>query len=87
MAVAKENFIRALSLEKSVSDNFDKENINTLFQSVNENYRKRNISLIEFVDFYKTYKEAMLEISTVREKVFLSAEDLNMAAGREVVKY
>lgn len=87
VAVAKENFIRALSLEKSVSDNFDKENINTLFQSVNENYRKRNISLIEFVDFYKTYKEAMLEISTVREKVFLSAEDLNMAAGREVVKY
>lgn len=87
VAVAKENFIRALSLEKSVSDNFDRENINTLFQSVNENYRKRNISLIEFVDFYKTYKEAMLEISTVREKVFLSAEDLNMAAGREVVKY
>lgn len=42
VAVAKENFIRALSLEKSVSDNFDKENINTLFQSVNENYRKRN---------------------------------------------
>lgn len=87
VAVAKENFLRSLSLEKSVSDNFDKENINTLFQSVNENYRKRNISLLEFVDFYKTYKEAMLEISTVKEKVFLAAEDLNMAAGRKVVKY
>lgn len=87
VAVAKDNFLRSLSLEKSVSDNFDKENINTLFQSVNENYRKRNISLLEFVDFYKTYKEAMLEISNVREKVFIAAEDLNMAAGREVVKY
>lgn len=87
VAVAKENFLRSLSLEKSVSDQYDKENINTLFQSVNENYRKRNISLLEFVDFYKTYKEAMLEISNVREKVFLTAEDLNQAAGREVVKY
>lgn len=87
VAVAKENFLRSLSLEKNVSDQYDKENINTLFQSVNENYRKRNISLLEFVDFYKTYKEAMLEISNVREKVFLTAEDLNQAAGREVVKY
>lgn len=87
VAVAKEDFLRSLSLEKSVSDNFDKENIHNLFQSVNENYRKRNISLLEFVDFYKTYKEAMLEISTVREKVYLTAEDLNKAAGREVVKY
>ena len=65
VAVAKDNFLRSLSLDKSVSDNFDKENITTLFQSVNENYRKRNISLLEFVDFYKTYKEAMLEISNV----------------------
>lgn len=87
VAVAKDNFLRSLSLDKSVSDNFDKENITTLFQSVNENYRKRNISLLEFVDFYKTYKEAMLEISNVREKVFIAAEDLNTAAGREVVKY
>lgn len=87
VAVAKENFLRSLSLEKNVSDQYDKENINTLFQNVNENYRKRNISLLEFVDFYKTYKEAMLEISNVREKVFLTAEDLNQAAGREVVKY
>ncbi len=87
VVVAKENFLRSLSLEKSVSDNFDKENIQNLFQSVNENYRKRNISLLEFVDFYKTYKEAMLEISTVREKVYLTAEELNKAAGREVVKY
>lgn len=85
--VAKENFLRSLSLEKSVSDNFDKENIQNLFQSVNENYRKRNISLLEFVDFYKTYKEAMLEVSTVREKVYLTAEELNKAAGREIVKY
>lgn len=87
VAVAKENFLHSLSLEKSVADNFDKENINTLFQSVNENYRKRNISLLEFVDFYKTYKEAMLEMAAVKEKVFLTAEDLNKAAGREVVKY
>lgn len=29
----------------------------------------------------------MLEISNVREKVFIAAEYLNMAAGREVVKY
>lgn len=87
VAVAKDNFLRSLSLDKSVSDNFDKENITTLFQSVNENYRKRNISLLEFVDFYKTYKEAMLEISNVREKVFIAAEELNTAAGREVVKY
>lgn len=87
VVVAKENFLRSLTLEKNVSDNFDKENIQNLFQSVNENYRKRNISLLEFVDFYKTYKEAMLEVSTVREKVYLTAEELNKAAGREVVKY
>lgn len=87
IAVASENFLRSLRLEKSVTDDYDKTDITHLFNSINENYRKRNISLLEFVDFYKTYKDAMLEVSSVRENVFLAAEELNTAAGRVVVKY
>lgn len=87
VAVASAGFVRSLKLERTVSDDYDKTNIDNLFQSVNDNYRRRNISLLEFVDFYNTYKDAMLEMSSVKENVFLTAEDLNVAAGRQVIKY
>lgn len=87
VAVARQNFLRSVELARTVSDEYTKTHIDGLFDSVTENYRKRNITLLEFVDFYNTYKDAMLQMASVRENVFLTAEDLNTAAGRPVVKY
>lgn len=85
--VARTNLDRALSLCADVNRDFDRADMDTLFNGVNDNYRKRNISLLEFVDFYKTYKDAMLQASGVKESAFLAIARLNTAAGQDIIAY
>ena len=61
--------------------------MDALFQSINDNYRQRNISLLEFVDYYQTYKDSQLEVASVKENTFLAVEELNRVLGKEIVKY
>lgn len=87
LSLAEERLQRNMSLIASISSDYNKVNMEDLFKGVNENYRRRNISLLEFVDFYNTYKNAKLQIASVRQDAFLSIEDLNTAAGQPVIKY
>lgn len=87
LSLAVERLQRTMSLESSISNEYNKVDIEDLFKGVNENYRRRNISLLEFVDFYNTYKNAKLQMAGVRQDAFLAIEDLNTAAGQTVIKY
>lgn len=58
-----------------------------LITKVGENYAHRNISLLEFVDFYTSYKEACLQINEVKRNFIASVEALNTAVGETVIKY
>lgn len=87
LAVATEKLKRTLVLSEDVSKDFSKDDIETLFQGVNDNYRKRNISLLEFVDFYRTYKDAMLQTASIKQDAFIAIEDLNTAVGQTIIRY
>lgn len=87
LSLAEERLRRNMSLISSISNEYNKVDMEDLFQGVNENYRRRNISLLEFVDFYNTYKNAKLQISSIRKDAFMAIEDLNTAVGQNVIKY
>lgn len=87
LAVAIDKLHRALALSATVSRDFHPENMENLFKGVNENYKKRNISLLEFVDFYRTYKDAMLQTADIRQEAFIAMEELNTAVGQTVIRY
>ena len=49
----------------------------TVFNGVSENFRKRNITLLEFVDFFESYNETVINMNHIERQVALSAEQLN----------
>lgn len=69
--------------------NIDK-NFRKDFYSINdavlENYQKRNISLVEFIDFYQTYLENISNIFELRLQRINAYEELNYNVGKELFK-
>lgn len=50
---------------------------NTVFTGVSENFRRRNITLLEFVDFFESYNETLIKMNHIERQVALSAEKVN----------
>ena len=77
------NYKGALRLEK-LYNSFDpqfKDDFNHLIQEVFINYRKRNIGLLEFLDFYDSYKTNTLQLNTLQLNRITSLEQLNYVTG------
>lgn len=80
------------SLEKVTqlyqSTNMDLErNFERLITGVNENFSKRNISLLEFIDYYDSYKDTCIQLHEIKKNVFLAIESLNTTIGQNVLNY
>ena len=41
-----------------------------LIAGVNENFKKRNISLLEFIDYYDSYKETCIQLHEIKKRCF-----------------
>jgi outer membrane protein, heavy metal efflux system len=68
--------------------NFDKTfvpNFTTLIEGVVANYLKRNISLLEFVDFVESYKNSLLLVNQLQHSRLQSFEELNFTIGKQVL--
>jgi cobalt-zinc-cadmium efflux system outer membrane protein len=77
------NYKIALRQEK-VYNSFDpkfKQDFTHLVQEVFKNYEKRNISLLEFLDYYDTYKTNTLLMNSMLLNRFTSLEQLNYVTG------
>jgi cobalt-zinc-cadmium efflux system outer membrane protein len=73
----------AMRLEK-LYNSFDpqfKQDFNHLIQEVFKNYEKRNIGLLEFLDFYDSYKTNTLQLNSIMLSRVTSLEQLNYVTG------
>ncbi len=50
------------------------------------NFRKRNISMLEFVDFFEAYNASILQINKLNQKRIHTYEELNYTIGEELFK-
>lgn len=87
-----ELFTAYTSLEKAIqlyqSTNMDLErNFEKLITGVNENFTKKNISLLEFIDYYDSYKETCIQLYEIRKNVFFAMENLNTVVGQNILNY
>jgi cobalt-zinc-cadmium efflux system outer membrane protein len=77
------NYKGALRLEK-LYNSFDpqfKNDFNHLIQEVFKNYEKHNISMLEFLDFYDSYKTNTIQLNNLQLNRIISLEQLNYATG------
>lgn len=71
---------KALQLYRS-SDYELERDFNRIIEGVNTGFRKRNISLLEFIDYYQAYKETCLQLYNTKKNVLQAVEDLNTVVG------
>lgn len=55
----------------------DLNNMELVYNGMMNNFRKGNVSLIEFVDFMDSYRETALQIYDMKNRIIQSAEQLN----------
>jgi len=57
----------------------------TLIEGVIANYKNRNISMLEFTDFYESYRTSMLQWQQLRSDRVQAFENLNYATGIDML--
>lgn len=58
--------------------------LNVLIDEMTKNYEKRNISLIEFLDYYDAYKNNAIQINNLLYNRINAFENLNFSVGKDV---
>lgn len=71
---------KALELYRS-SDYELERDFDRIIEGVNAGFWKRNISLLEFIDYYEAYKETCLQLYGMKRDVVMAAEGLNTIVG------
>jgi len=59
---------------------------NKIINGLIKNFIERNISLIEFLDLYESYKENILQINSLKFERMSSREELNYVTGTNIFK-
>ena len=69
-------------LFQNIDPNFSSD-FQRLMNEVLINYQRRNIGLLDFIDFYDSYKQNVLQINTIKYNRILAFEDINFYTGTE----
>lgn len=78
------NYITALRSEKlllSFDPKFDAD-LKHLIDEVLINFQKKNITMLEFLDFYDSYKQNVLQLNNLRFNKMSALEQLNFSTGK-----
>lgn len=71
-------------IEYQKTEKLYNEDFEISFRGISENFRKGNVSILEFVDFFEAYNNALTEISRVKVQLNTSAEQLNLTTGKDI---
>lgn len=60
----------------------DTQDFSRLMRGIDESYAKRNLTLVEYLDFYESYKNNLVQLNSLRASRARAFEQLNYAVGR-----
>ena len=74
------NAMDANKMSRSIDKDFE-QNLQLLLQNITDNFRKKNVSMLEFTDFYESYRDNIIKINLIRNKKAQTMEELRFAVG------
>lgn len=61
------------------NDDFEK-----TVEGMSINFQKRNVSIIEFIDFFESYNDVLAELVRIKTQLVISAEQINLLTGKDI---
>lgn len=80
------NMVRSIQ-EYTKAKKLYTEDFEIVAKGVTDNFQKRNISIIEFVDFFEAYNESIAERQRINIQLATGAELINYVTATQVYKY
>lgn len=77
---AYQNFTRSVEEYKRINSLINQD-FDTVFNGINSNFQKGNVSMIEFADFFEAYNEAQTEVERVKKQLAIAAAGINFVTG------
>jgi cobalt-zinc-cadmium efflux system outer membrane protein len=81
---AYQNALNSDKMLRTISPRF-KDDFEKVLQGVLENFQRKNISLIEFTDFYDAYRSNVLQLNQLQNEKMQAIEALNFSVGKTVI--
>lgn len=53
-------------------------------KGMTDNFQKRNVNIVEFIDFFEAYNDALNELTRIRTQLVNSAEQINLLTGKDL---
>ena len=77
--------VNTQAILNTYSSNYEKQLLN-MMDKVLENYQKRIISLVDFTNYYESYKQSYLSLLQIRSGFNSNVEQLNFLIGKPIIK-
>lgn len=79
---------KLVAVQKLNADNQDKfyKDYDALYDNIVQSYKQRQLSLVEFIDYYQAYLDVMSQKSNLSLQLQLAREELNFQSGTDLVK-
>ncbi|AWH84242.1 hypothetical protein HYN59_03550 [Flavobacterium album] len=77
---AYQNFTRSVEEYKRINSLINQD-FDAVFNGINSNFQKGNVSMIEFADFFEAYNEAQTEVERVKKQLAIAAAGINFVTG------
>ena len=78
-------FIKYQSVYVNFNKNFT-EDYDTFLKNVTKNYERHTIGLLEFIDFFESYRDTKIAAYNLEQDFLEAKEQLNFSVGKDVIK-
>lgn len=77
------NLLRSMQEYRKINELFGND-FTEVFQGMMDNFRRRNISMLEFIDFFESYSNTEADVFNGRKQLLISGENLNQSTATPI---